>query len=297
MNLLITGAWRQASEYIPTIREKHEVVFLQNEKDDLPCAPEWVEGIVGNGIFLSHPIEKFSRLRFIQLTSAGRDRVPMDYAQEYGITVNNAKDVYSVPIAEFAIAGVLQLYKELSAFYENQKIRKWEKRGNLRELAGKVATIVGCGSVGTECAKRFKAFDVEVVGIDVVVRDDKRYNAMLDASELDSALSRSDVVIVAVPLTDKTRGMFDRKRLANLKTGAALVNVARGPVVDQDALVDELQTGRINAVLDVFDEEPLEESSPLWGLKNVVITPHNSFVGEGDEKRLSDVILKNLGMR
>lgn len=294
MNLLVTGAWRQATEYIPMLRETHDVVFLQNEKDGLPCDPGWVEGIVGNGIFLFHPIEEFSRLKYVQLTSAGYDRVPMDYVKQHKITINNARGVYSVPIAEFAIAGVLQLYKELSAFYENQKARRWEKRRNLKELAGKTVTIVGCGSVGTECAKRFKAFDAEVVGVDAIVRDDARYDAMLEISHLDDVLSHSDVVVVTVPLVNETRNMFDERRLTTLKPGAVLVNVARGGVVDQNALIRQLESNQISAVLDVFEEEPLQEASPLWEMKNVIVTPHNSFIGDGDGKRMSVVVLENL---
>lgn len=294
VNLLITGAWRQAPDFIPKLSETHNVLFLQNEKDALPCDPAWVEGIVGNGLFLYHPIEEFTRLRFIQLTSVGYDRVPMDYVKEHGITIRNARGVYSVPIAEFVVAGVLQLYKELNGFYENQKAKRWEKRRNLRELAGKVVTIVGCGSVGSECAKRFKAFDAEVVGVDVVVRDDERYDAMSPLENLDATLARADVVVVTVPLLAETRNMFDEKRLATLKSGAVLVNVARGGVVDQDALIQELASNRLSAVLDVFDEEPLPESSPIWDMKNVLVTPHNSFVGENDGVKLGNIIVANL---
>ena len=123
MNLLVTGAWRQAADYIEILKERHSVAFLQWETESLPCAYEWVEGIIGNGIFLSHPIERFQNLRFIQLTSVGYDRVPMDYVREHGVEIHNAKGVYSIPMAEFAIAGVLQLYKQSKFFIENQKNR------------------------------------------------------------------------------------------------------------------------------------------------------------------------------
>ena len=130
MNLLITGAWQHASMFIPKLIEQgHEVFFLQNEADVLPCNPEWVEGIIGNGIFLQHPISSFPNLKFIQLTSAGFDRVPMDYVKENGIEIHNARGVYSVPIAEFAVAGVLELYKGMKEFQKNQKEKKWENGG------------------------------------------------------------------------------------------------------------------------------------------------------------------------
>ena len=114
MNLLITGAWTGAKDYIEQIEnEGHAVVFLQYEKDDLPCAYEWVEGVICNGLFLTHSIEKFVNLKYIQLTSAGFDRVPMEYVAEHNIEIHNARGVYSIPMAEFAVAGVLQLYKKL----------------------------------------------------------------------------------------------------------------------------------------------------------------------------------------
>ena len=104
MNLLITGAWQEAKKYIETIEKMgHQVQFLQFEKDALPCDYEWVEGIIGNGLFLFHPIEKFKNLKYIQLTSAGFDRVPMDYVKEHKIVINNARGVYSAPMAEYAV--------------------------------------------------------------------------------------------------------------------------------------------------------------------------------------------------
>ena len=108
MNLLITGAWQNAREYFSQIEEMgNRIQFLQYENEELPCAYELVEGVVCNGLFMHHPIEKFSKLKYIQLTSAGYDRVPMDYIEEHRITINNAKGVYSIPMAEWALMSVL----------------------------------------------------------------------------------------------------------------------------------------------------------------------------------------------
>ena len=289
MNLLITGAWQQAAEHFEEIRKiGHEIVFMQQEKDDLPCDPAWVEGIICNGLFLSHPIEQFANLRYIQLTSAGFDRVPMDYVQAHDIEIHNARGVYSIPMAEFAVAGVLSLYKELGEFRDQQKEHRWEKRRGLRELAGRTVVIVGCGSVGTECAKRFKAFGCEVVGVDLYTRIDEQFDCILPLQELDDQLKKSDVVVLTVPLTEQTRGLINEKRLGLIR--GMLVNISRGAVVDQQAL--EKWNGE--AVLDVFEEEPLDAGSEKWDKKNAVITPHNSFVGDGNNQRLSQLILENL---
>lgn len=289
MNLLITGAWQQAREHIPEIEAMgHTVVFMQQEKDELPCDASWVEGVVCNGLFLYHPIEGFSSLKWIQLTSAGYDRVPMEYVRERGIAIYNARGVYSIPMAEFAVAGVLFLYKRLNDFRSAQRERRWEKLRDLKELAGQTVLIVGCGSVGTECAKRFRAFDCRIVGVDIAPRADEAYDEMLPLSALDSALVQADVVILTVPLTPDTRGLIDGHRLGLIR--GVLVNISRGGVIDQAAL--EHWPGP--AVLDVFEEEPLPPDSPLWQKENAIITPHNSFVGEGNGKRLAGLILNHL---
>lgn len=294
MKLLITGAWRQAKDYIKIIEQMgHQVMFLQYEKDELPCVPEWIEGVICNGLFLEHSIEQFTNLKYIQLTSAGFDRVPMDYIKEHGIQIRNARGVYSIPMAEFAICGVLQLYKQASFFMKKKQEHSWEKHRELRELYGKNVCIVGCGSVGSECAKRFKAFGCTVTGVDLFSREDENYQEIVGFAELDTALSKADIVVLTLPLTEETYHLLDADKIKILQDGAVLVNIARGAVVDTEALLQNV--GRLGgAVLDVFEEEPLEEKNLLWDRENVILTPHNSFVGEGNSSRLSELIIKNL---
>lgn len=295
MNLLITGAWQNAKENIDRIEKMgHTVVFMQYEKDELPCDYLWVEGVICNGLFLSHPINKFENLKYIQLTSAGYDRVPMDYVKEHNIEIHNARGVYSIPMAEFAVSGVLQLYKNAKYFIKNQQNKLWQKNRNLIELYGKTVCIVGCGSVGTECAKRFKAFGCKVFGVDLVTKQDENFDNILHLDKLDEILSKSDVVILTLPLTKATYHIIDKKRLDYFKDGSVLVNIARGAVVDTEALMSALNNKLFGAVLDVFEDEPLIEESNLWNLENVILTPHNSFVGDHNNHRLTDVIVTNL---
>ena len=294
MNLRITGAWQAAHENITSLESLgHKVAFMQQEKEKLPCDAEWIEGAVCNGLFLYHKIEEFINLRYIQLTSAGFDRVPMDYVKEHDIEIYNARGVYSIPMAEFAIAGVLQIYKQSRFFCENQRNHKWEKHRGLLELSGNKVCIVGCGSVGTECAKRFRAFGCEIIGIDLFPRKDDFYDQMFGLDKLEDVLTNMDVIVLTLPLTDETKHLVDGDMLTHLKNGAVLVNIARGAIIDADALIKSLD--RLGgAVLDVFEEEPLNEDNPLWGMKNVILTPHNSFVGSGNGPRLSKLIIKNL---
>ena len=294
MNLLITGAWNDGKNCMDEIKAMgHQVVFMQYEKDALPCAYDWVEGVVCNGLFLSHPMENFPNLRYIQLTSAGFDRVDMNSVTAHGIEIHNARGVYSIPMAEFALCGVLQLYKQAAFFRENQRQHLWEKHRGLSELCGKRVLIVGCGSVGNECAKRFTAFSCRVTGVDLFPREDSLYDRILPLEQLDEALKTTDVVVLTLPLTEQTKHLFNEERFDSLKSSAVLVNIARGAIVDTEALLRHIDhIGGV--VLDVFEEEPLTETSLLWDKENAILTPHNSFVGEGSLERLKKVVIANL---
>ncbi len=294
MNLLITGAWEQAKDYIPAIEEMgHNVIFMQQEKDQIPCDTDWAEGVICNGFFLYHPIEVFHNLRFIQLTSAGFDRVPMDYIKSHGISVYNAKDVYSIPVAEHAVACALWFYRGLGRFRESQKEQKWEKRRDLKELNGKIVLILGCGSVGQACAKAFSSLGCYIYGTDKHIRHRECFSEKWNIQGIKSCLKEADIVIVSLPLTWETEHMLCDETLSLLKDGAILINISRGKIIDTKSLLKHIP--RLNGVaLDVFEEEPLPQDSPLWDFENVLITPHNSFVGDGNGERLRKLILNNL---
>lgn len=295
MKLLVTGAWNCIEKQLDELCGLgYEIVYMQNEKDELPFGAEDSEGIICNGLFLYHDVGAFEKLKFIQLTSAGYDRVPLDYVREKNIKVFNARGVYSIPMAEFALSGVLQLYKNAKFFHENQNECKWEKNRSLLELYCKSVCIVGCGSVGNECAKRFSAFGCRVIGVDIAPYDVEFYEKMVALDKLDAVLEESDIVVLTLPLTEETKGLFDEKRFEKMKSGAVLVNISRGAVVREETLITSLNNKLYGAVLDVFENEPLDTTSLLWNMENVIITPHNSFVGEGNSKRLFDVIYENL---
>jgi phosphoglycerate dehydrogenase-like enzyme len=165
------------------------------------------------------------------------------------------------------------------------------------ELFGKRVLVVGTGSVGCETAKRFRAFTEEVYGVDLYPSEHEAYRQSFPLERLDEQLSLSDIVILTLPLTEQTRGMFDAERFASMKPGAVLVNIARGGIVDEMALCEALDGRLYGAVMDVCSVEPLEENSPLWDKENLILSPHNSFVSEGNGSRMWDVIIKNLSLR
>lgn len=295
MNLLITGAWQNAKKYFNEIEMLgHKLSFMQQEKDALPCEYLWVEGVICNGLFLYHAIEKFVNLKYIQLTSAGYDRVPMEYIKFHNIEIHNAGGVYSIPMAEFAVCGVLQLYKRNRFFMKNQITHKWKKHRGLLELYNKTVCIVGCGSVGIECAKRFSAFGCHVIGVDIVSHQSDSYDSIESLNKINDVFSKSDIIVLTLPLVKETYHLINEEKFLQMKQGSVLVNIARGAVIDTSALIKALKIRLSGAVLDVFEDEPLKLDSPLWDMKNVVITPHNSFIGDGNHQRMMNVIFSNL---
>ena len=293
MNVLVTGAFQLNSEELAILEAAGHKVFTRPDERSPVEQPERYEAVVCNGLFLYNPIKSFNSLRLIQLTSAGLDRVPLDYIRAHGIELHNAAGVYSVPMAEFAVCGILQLYKQSRFFAANQAQHKWEKHRGLLELSGKHVCILGCGDVGREIAKRLKAFGCRITGVNRTVREIPYFEEILPLDKLPDAASACDILICCIALTPETRGIVSKEVFDHLPVGAIFVNIARGALADEAAMTAWLQSGG-HAVLDVFEEEPLPESSPLWDMGNIVLTPHNSFVGDGNRARLWETIKENL---
>lgn len=296
MRILLTGAFQYNEEQLQMIKELGvEVFFLQQEKDSLPLQASEIDAVVCNGLFLYHELEVFSSLKYIQLTSAGFDRVPLDEIKKRNIIINNARGVYSIPMAEWALARILERYKHLTAFNGNQKQSVWVKDRNLREINGTSVAIVGAGNIGQEVAKRLSAFGAHITGYDVFLGDRQYFEDVHHVDALRSEIQKYDIVVLTAPLTDETKHMISGNILESMKQDAILVNIARGGLVDTSDLINVLRKRTdIYAALDVFEEEPLPNSSPLWKMDNVVVSPHNSFVSNGNNERMFSVIFNNL---
>ena len=294
--VLITGA----SHFTPYQFEKVsdlgcKVIFMQNESDDLPIDPEEVEIVVCNGLFLYHDITLFSSLKIIQLTSAGLDRVPLDYIHKNSIQLFNARGVYGIPMAEWALGRILEYFKHFRTFNQAQQQKKWNKDRGVREINGTRAAIIGAGNIGQEVAKRLSAFGSRVTGYDVFLGDRPFFEEIHHVSTLAAEIQCYDVLVLTAPLTDETRHMVSKSILEAMKQDAILVNIARGGLVDTETLIDVLEERQdLFAALDVFEDEPLPESNPLWNYSNVAISPHNSFVSAGNNERLFNVAFQNI---
>lgn len=294
--ILLTGAFNYSERQIKALENLGcEIVFVQNESDNLPNEAFDAELIVCNGLFLHHCIDNFKSLRFIQLTSAGFDRVPLDDIKQRGISIYNARGVYSIPMAEWTVFRVLEHYKQGLFFSEMQREKSWTKNRSLREIFGKQVAVVGAGNVGQEVAKRFQAFGARTTGFDIHDNAIEGFDGMNLIETLYDKITLYDVVVVTAPLLPSTRGLISREILLAMKSGAILVNIARGGLIDEQAMCEVLAKRKdIYAALDVFEGEPLSVNSPLWELDNVAISPHNSFVGDGNNMRMFDVIYENL---
>ncbi len=297
MKILVTSAIRLNNEQIDELSKNNELIFVENEETISAERFDFkeIEGIICNFFFLNNSIEKFPNLNFIQLTSVGTERVPMEIIKRRGIRVYNIRTAYAGPMAEFALCGLLNIYKNTSSFIANQSNHVWEKDRGILELAGKKALILGYGNVGKCIAKRLNAFDVKVIGMRRSKTTEEYCEEIVTIDELDDIISDIDIFFMCLPQNDATYHVIDSKRLYNMKNSAAIINIARGHLIEEDALIKLLDAGKfLGVALDVFEHEPLPLTSKLWNYDNVYITPHNSFIGENIGKRVFDELMENL---
>ena len=223
-----------------------------------------------------------------------------------GATLCDAQGVHDIPVAEWIVTAILASLKYIPFYVHIQAAGDWKQRLEAEklylgtypgaqpmtppaladELAGKTALIVGYGSIGRATEERLKPFDVNIVRL-----GRRRRDGVEPEDRLDDLLPQADIVILLLPLTAQTRGLINRKRLAAMKHGSLLVNAARGPVLDTDALVEALQSGRIHAAVDVTDPEPLPVGHPLWSAPNLFITPHIA----GSSPGMMDRVMRLIG--
>ena len=295
MRLLVTGSLAASEEDIRAIEALgHSVVLHPDER--IPAEdPGQFEGIIGNSLFYYQGYEQFSAVRYLQITSAGYDRVPMDWVREKGIALFNAGGALSVPMSEWVVMRILELYKHVPQVFRDQLAGRYKKDWGWQEIGGKEALIIGFGAFGREIAKRLKVFGARITAANRSQKSDPNVDAFYPLTALPELLPKADIVILAIANAPETYHLLDEKALKSLKPGAILINGARGSLIDEQALADVLKNGPLaGAALDVFEKEPLPAESPLWKLENVLLSPHNSFAGEHNHERLMQVVLRNL---
>ena len=272
----------------------NEIIRLHNEEEPLPIQPALVDLVICHWFFKYHHLKEFTKLKYIQLLSVGYNGIDIDLARIMGIRVFNAKDVYSIPISEFVVTRLLSYYKQDYFFLENQKKHNWLKNRDIEEIYGKQVLIIGTGSIGTEIAKRLRCFTDEVYGCNRTLKSISVFKEIFPLSKLQSIIKRFDIIIVSLALTESTYHLIDADAFRTMKSSSLLINVSRGAIINEIDLIEALNRQMIGgAILDVFEEEPLSNQSPLWNMDNVMLSPHNSFVSHNNSLRLKDVIYRN----
>ncbi len=269
--------------------------------EDLKARIENVDVLLASGLWRNELIPAVRRLAFIQSISAGTDQYSRDALGAAGIRVASAQGVNERAVAEHAIALILAMARQIPEARDNQIAKKWRgmigdisKRED--ELGGKTLLIVGMGRIGSRLAALAKAFDMRVIAI---WRDPSKGAGAADKvvgeNELSGMLPQADFVALTCPLTPKTENLIDAKALAAMKPSAYLINVARGKVVNEPALIEALDQKRIaGAALDCVWDEPLAAASALWSVPNVLITPHTAGETRRYEDNVIDLLLENL---
>lgn len=237
------------------------------------------------------------RVRWVQATSSGIGRfLDRHGLLSSGITFTTAAGVHAVPLAEFVALGMLYFAKGVPELLSRQAERRWE-RHTTGQLAGQRALVIGLGGVGSEIARKVAALGVEVHGMARTIRSvtPPGIVSQVERGQLRAFLPSADYVVLACPHTSETHHLIGAPELAAMKSSAVLINVARGAVVEETALISALEQGRIGgAFLDVFEREPLPSASPLWGMANVFVSPHSASTVAVENKRIVDLFLDNL---
>lgn len=223
-----------------------------------------------------------NRLKLVQVLSAGYDMVNIEGARKARVPICSNGGANSVAVAEHAIMLMLAVYRKLIAFHQNVAAGRWHsgipRAVDIFEIEGKTVGLVGFGNIGEQVARRLKGFNARVIYYDTVRQDSRQEAALgVEYMPLHNVLEISDIVSLHTALNDGTRGLIDRAALSRMKPGAVLINTCRGEVVDEVALVEALQEGRLlGAGLDTLQKEPADPANPILKLPNVVLTPHSA---------------------
>lgn len=271
-----------------------------NKLADLPGDKlEKVEVLLTYGNHMPEEIVcKMKSLRWIHSGQAGIDAMPKELLADMNVVVTNSRGINSITIAEYVMCMILNLERNTYRFYEAAKRAEWDMVTHLDEVAEKTITILGLGKVGMEIAKRAKAFDMKVVGVNLVKVNSNYVDEQFPPEKLSEIAGNTDYMVICMPLTKDTYYMIDKEIISKMKETAVLINVGRGPIVKTEDLVDALEHQKIRAaILDVLEEEPLLPESPLWKMDNLMITPH--IAGDRQKSympRMMRILCKNLNI-
>ncbi|MFG0328416.1 MAG: NAD(P)-dependent oxidoreductase [Phycisphaerales bacterium] len=294
--------WRLPEEYVERIRgvsDRVEVRDIPDRDQLLETLPE-IDYLVGFPVTDEEFSKRGGRLKWIQLTTASADMVlSMPSVMSSSVRITTAEGFQAKQRAEHAIMLMLALLRRLPRAFSAQLDHEWiahELSSVVDDLSGKTVGVIGLGSIGHAIIERLRPFDCEILGgLGDPADSIEGVGAIFPRTGLDELLSRSDIIVIATPLSPSVDGMLDRGLLGNLKRSALLVNVSRAQAWDETAVIDSISRGRIAGLgLDVFSQSPLPETSPLWRMSNAIITPRLGGVSPQYWRRATECICTNL---
>lgn len=244
-------------------------------------------------------VEADPQLRWVHAVQAGAGAfvtgAGLSAEQLARVTITTSAGVHAGPLAEFAMFGMLAGSQDLARLQRLQAAREWPGRLQTAQLSGSTAVIVGAGEIGKAVAARAKAMGMRTIGVKRRVEDVPGFDEIVGSDSLRDVVSAADHLVVTLPGTAHTEKMVDADVLAACKQGVVVVNVGRGTVIDEAALIAALRSGQVaSAALDVFEVEPLPADSPLWGMPNVIVSPHSATLDAGEEGRVAALFCDNL---
>ncbi len=292
MQILITH--KVTEDQIDAIKQvvpEAEISLAREEQDIAKLMPD--SNIIWGSRFVPELLPQCKQLAFIQVSSAGVDRLISPELLAHPAQLINARGIHGTTIAEHVFMLMLALARQLPDLHNAQAKREWTRVSPVL-LSGKTMVIVGYGSIGRAIAKRAKAFHMRIIGLKRRVTTDEWADEIWTTSRLNEAIALADYLVLATPLTEETHHLIGDEQLTLMKDTATLINIARGPVVDEQALIAALKRDTIKAGLDVFEQEPLPADSELWNMPNVLVTPHNAGDMPNYDDQVMSIFLENL---
>ena len=279
------------TDYVDALRER-----LSNRTVAYAATPEQERALLPHARVLAgfeldeSGLDRAENLELFACSYAGVDHLPLDAFRERGVAVTNASGVHGPNVGEYAVGAILSFARDFFESRRRQERREWRSH-QAHELAGSTVAVVGMGPIGEAILQRLQGFDVDTVGVRYTPEKGGPTDEVYGYDDVGEAVADAAYVVLACPLTDETEHLVDGDVLLTMPADAVLVNVARGGVVDTDALVSALRRNSIRgAALDVTDPEPLPEDHELWTFENVLITPHNAGHTPEYFERLADVV-------
>lgn len=293
-------------EYLFAPEIADQITFLNDDEfRDSSRDFSGVEGVLAQPFLISKDfLDRAPDLQWVQVTGAGYDTADVEEIQRRKLVLTNSRGVMSISIAEDVLCKMLFFSRKVREVEQNKRDHKWNAFGQdqwmcccYTDLYGKKLGIVGYGSLAHEVAVRAKAFGMDICAYDIKQYDEPELTkCYIDADGLDKMLRESDFVLLTIPLFDSTRHMINEDTFRKMKSSAMLINVSRGPIVDEKALEWALRTGEIAwAACDVFEKEPLSPDSPLWDLPNIFITSHKAGMGDQWPHFIGRLMERNIG--